>query len=122
MLIIKADQAPETGVNVPGVRNVTMRIVLGRKDNVPNFALRHFTLGKGGHSPHHKHNYEHEAYIVSGSGRLEFEGESHSLSAGDVVYIEPNAMHQFINTGEDDFCFLCIIPLEAEDGSPTPGS
>jgi quercetin dioxygenase-like cupin family protein len=122
MLIRRAEDTPAEEVRMDGVKNVTMRLMVGRKDHAPNFAMRHFTVGPGGHSPRHQHNYEHEVYVVAGQGRLEYNDTFHDLKAGDVVFVEPNAMHQFTNTGEEDFQFLCLVPVTFDCGKSTPGS
>jgi len=36
-----------------------------------------------------------------------------ALKAGDVVFIRPNEVHQFRNTGCSPFKFLCLIPNSA---------
>jgi len=35
------------------------------------------------------------------------------LSSGDVVYVAPNDVHQFRNTGDSPMRFLCLIPNSA---------
>jgi quercetin dioxygenase-like cupin family protein len=32
------------------------------------------------------------------------------------------AVHQFVNTGDGLFKFLCIVPVSYDCGTPTPGS
>ncbi|MFG0251870.1 MAG: cupin domain-containing protein [Phycisphaerales bacterium JB038] len=122
MLIRRPEETPATPVDMEGVKNVDMRLMIGRADNAPNFAMRHFTVGPGGHSPRHQHDYEHEVYILAGEGKLEYNDTFHPLKAGDVVYVEPNAMHQFTNTGDTDFQFFCFVPISFDCGKPTPGS
>lgn len=126
MLIRRADQISGVPVKMEGASGVSMRMMVGRDDGAPNFALRHFTVEPGGHSPRHQHNYEHEVYVLEGNARVEHDGEYHDLSAGDVVFIQPNALHQFTNVGESDFKFLCLVPVSFDCGSDglqhTPGS
>jgi quercetin dioxygenase-like cupin family protein len=126
MLIRRPEQTPARPVTMDGVQGVTMRIMVGRGDGAPNFSMRHFTVEAGGHTPRHAHNYEHEVYVVAGQARLEHEGRFHELAAGDVVYIEPNAVHQFSNPGSEPLRFLCLVPSEFDCGAdgrrPVPGS
>ena len=109
-------------MQMEGVKGVTMRIMVGRSDGAPNFAMRHFTVEPGGYTPHHSHDYEHEVFIVEGSGRIEQDGEFKDIRAGDVVFVQPNKIHQFINTGESPMKFLCMVPVMFDCGKPTPGS
>ena len=122
MLIRRADEIPGKPMEMDGVKGVSMRIMVGRADGAPTFSMRHFTVEPGGYTPHHSHNYEHEVYIVEGSGRVEQSGQYRDIQAGDVVFVEPNNIHQFINTGNQPLKFLCMVPVTFDCGKPTPGS
>jgi quercetin dioxygenase-like cupin family protein len=122
MLIRRAEDIPGKPMDMDGVKGVSMRLIVGRSDGAPTFAMRHFTVEPGGYTPHHSHNYEHEVYIVEGSGRVEQSGEQHDIRAGDVVFVQPNNVHQFVNTGTTPLKFLCMVPVTFDCGKPTPGS
>lgn len=122
MLIRRAEDMPGTPMQMDGVQGVTMRIMVGRADGAPNFAMRHFTVEPGGHTPHHSHNYEHEIFIVEGEGQAEKDGQVHAIKAGDVLFVPPNAVHQFRNTGTQPLKFLCMVPVTFDCGKLTPGS
>lgn len=122
MLIRRADATSPTPMSVPGAQRVTMRMMVGRADGAPTFAMRHFTVEPGGHTPRHSHDYEHEVYIVDGTARVEQDGQFAELGAGDVVFVRPNATHQFVNTGTSALRFLCLVPVTRDCGDPTPGS
>lgn len=98
------------------VKHVEKRVLVGPKDNAPNFSMRKFTVGAGGCSPYHTHAWEHEVYILSGRGEVRFAGGSQPVGAGDVALVPPNDEHQFANIGDEPFEFLCMVPLEGEDG------
>src|SRR5687768_10131690 len=122
MLIRRSDQVQGAPTQMEGVKGVTMRMMVGRSDGAPNFAMRHFTVEPGGYTPHHSHNYEHEIYIVEGAGRIEHDGQFRDIQAGDAIFVEPNKVHQFINTGRTPMKFLCLVPVTFDCGKPTPGS
>jgi len=109
-----------------GVHGVTMRVMVGREHGAPTFSMRHFTVEPGGHTPRHSHNYEHEVYIVAGTGRVEHDGEFEHVRAGDVIFVQPNMVHQFVNDGGDPLQFLCLVPTSFDcgggDRQTTPGS
>ena len=46
-------------------------------------------------------------------GMLRWGNEPHTLSAGDVVFVKPDEIHQFRNTGSAPLKFLCLIPNSA---------
>ena len=128
MLIRKPDQAPAREMDMPGASGVTMRLMVGRDDGAPNFAMRLFEVKPGGHTPHHKHNYEHEVMIVQGRADVACgpDGQdTRQADAGDVLYIPANQPHQFRNTSDAPLKFMCLVPTEFDCGGkcePTPGS
>jgi quercetin dioxygenase-like cupin family protein len=126
MLIRRADKMAGQPMQMEGVKDVTMRLMVGREDGAPTFAMRHFTVEPGGHTPRHSHNYEHEVYVLEGQGRVEENGEFFKIAAGDTLFVKPNVTHQFVNTGDGPFTFLCLVPVRynCADGScsATPGS
>lgn len=122
MLIRRAESTEATPITMEGVKDVTMRLMVGRKDGAPNFSMRHFTVEPGGHTPRHQHNYEHEVFIVAGRGRVEYDGDFHDVKAGDVLFVEPNRMHQFKAAADESLQFLCLVPVTFDCGQPTPGS
>ena len=87
MLIRRPESTAGEAVTMDGVKDVTMRLMVGRADGAPTFSMRHFTVEPGGHTPRHEHNYEHEVFIVDGMGRTESDGEFHEVSAGDVLFV-----------------------------------
>jgi quercetin dioxygenase-like cupin family protein len=103
-------QHEQVDPGLPGTKNVKMRMLVGPQEGARVFHMRHFEVGIGGHTPHHRHDYEHEVLILSGAGQLKADDGDKPLRAGDVVWIEPNAMHQFVNTGAEPLQFICLIP------------
>jgi quercetin dioxygenase-like cupin family protein len=122
MLIRRAQEMTGQPMAMDGVQGVEMRLMVGRADGAANFSMRHFTVAPGGHTPRHSHNYEHEIYIVEGRGRVEQDGQFNDISAGDVIFVEPNRTHQLVNSSHEPLKFLCLVPVTHDCGTPTPGS
>jgi len=125
MLIRRVEEMEGQPVTTEGAKDVDVRMMVGRADKAPNFAMRCFTVQAGGHTPRHSHNYEHEVYVLEGRGRAECDGVFEEIGAGDVLFVEPNKMHQFVNAGEGPLRFLCLVPVSFDCGGtmePTPGS
>ena len=99
-----------------------MQMLVGRTDAAPTFAMRHFVVAPGGHTPLHSHPWEHEVYIVEGVLQTQCQGDVEEVSAGDAVLIPADAMHQFVNDSDGTARFLCMVPLESECGRDVPGS
>jgi len=122
MLKRRIEEVDPVGIDLPGTKGVSMRMMVGRKDGAPTFAMRHYTVAAGGNTPRHEHNYEHEVIITSGQARVEYDGAFHSCRAGDILMLQPNHMHQFVNDGDNDLTFICLVPVSFDCGKPTPGS
>ncbi|HMN96303.1 MAG TPA: cupin domain-containing protein [Phycisphaerales bacterium] len=122
MLIRRAEAEGAATLEMEGVRGVRMQVMVGRADGAANFALRHFVVEPGGHTPRHSHDYEHQVYIVEGRADVECDGAVHEARSGDVLHIEPNRVHQFRNPGDAPLRFLCMVPTTFDCGRPTPGS
>ncbi len=100
-------------VEMEGARNTKVRWLIGQPEGAPNFAMRQFEIDPGGHTPLHHHDYEHEIYVLEGTGVAQEGEQTHPLKAGDVVYVQPNDVHQFRNTGTSPLKMLCLIPSSA---------
>ncbi len=108
--VSKTTQQP---VDMPGSVGCRVRWLIGAADAAPNFAMRQFEVAPGGHTPRHMHDYEHEVYVLTGQGEVVEGGEPHPIVAGDVIFVAPNEVHQFRNTGPQPLEFLCLIPNSA---------
>ena len=100
-------------VEAAGAAKVKVRWLIAEREGAPNFYMRLFEVEPEGYSPRHKHDYEHEVFILEGRGAVLYGGEEHRLEPGYVVYIPPNIEHQFKNAGEEPLRFLCLIPASA---------
>ncbi len=122
MVIRNIDEVARTPVGMEGVKDVSMAVMVGRADGAPNFALRQFVVAPGGHTPRHRHDYEHEVFVVSGRGTLFLEGRENPIRAGDVLYVPADELHQFHAAPDEPLRFLCLVPVSRNCGDPTPGS
>ncbi|MEA3475977.1 MAG: cupin domain-containing protein [Candidatus Cloacimonadota bacterium] len=114
MKLTHFNNVPLENVNVEGAENTRIRWLVSDKDKAPNFALRMFELEPGGHTPYHTHDWEHESFILQGTGVLVTSEGEKEFQQWDVIYIDPNRYHQFKNTGDTLLRFLCAIPLKTK--------
>jgi len=104
------EQVRSEAVQMEGAHGCQVRWLIGQADGAPNFAMRQFEVAAGGYTPRHSHPYEHEVFVLEGQGSV-YEGDiEHPLHPGDVVFVKPDEVHQFRNTGLGPFKFLCLIP------------
>ena len=94
-----------------GSVGLTVRWVINASQGATNFAMRVFELEPGAESPFHKHENEHEAYVLAGRGEIETDGGMAKLKEGTVLFIPAQESHRFRNTGEDVLRFIDVIPF-----------
>ncbi len=87
--------------------------ILGPQDGVPNYVMLYVQHAPGGSSPRHKHPWEHQAFIVEGSGILWCDGQEYPIGPGDAVLVPPNAEHYFKNTGTTTLSRVTVNPLSS---------
>lgn len=95
--------------NVAAGKDTTIQVLITAQEG-PNFALRKFSMQKGGGMPRHTNTLEHEQYVLRGEATITIGGETYHVKAGDAVFIPEGVVHSYENTGEEPFEFLCIIP------------
>jgi len=105
--ITSHEQAP---VTMDGAKDARIRILIGPNENAPNFHMRHFEIGPGGHTPLHAHDYEHEVLVLKGRGTARTVEGDRPFKAGDVIYVPAGERHQFANTSHAPCEFICLIP------------
>lgn len=113
MKVQKADDIVARPVNVDGARSVEIRVLIGPDDGAPNFYMRQFVLAGDGCTPRHRHDWEHEVYILAGAGIVLTPQGDKPIAAGDCVFVPGGELHSFTNTGPDELKFLCLVPWTA---------
>jgi quercetin dioxygenase-like cupin family protein len=97
-------------VEMEGAQGAQIRWLIAEREGAPNFYMRLFELAPGGHSPRHRHDYEHEIFILEGRGTALDAGQEKEIEPGSFLFIPPQAEHQLRNTGRSTLKFLCLIP------------
>jgi quercetin dioxygenase-like cupin family protein len=113
MKIEKYTDVAKNPVNVEGARGVEIRWLISKDDGAANFAMRMFEVQPGGHTPLHRHPFEHEVFVLEGQGVLVYEGGEHKFSQGYVVFVPADKEHRFENTDRSLLRFLCLVPMSA---------
>jgi quercetin dioxygenase-like cupin family protein len=78
-----------------GTQKTVMRWLIGRDQDAPNFAMRLVTIQPGGFVALHEHPYEHEVFVLKGTGRVTEGDESAEVHEGDFVFVTPEVSHGF---------------------------
>jgi quercetin dioxygenase-like cupin family protein len=96
------------------VRGTEKRLLISPADGQTTFAMRRFTIGVGGHTPYHTHPWEHQVFVLSGSGEVRSADGATPVESGDYAFVPPMDEHQFVNTGDGPFEFICVVPPDGE--------
>jgi quercetin dioxygenase-like cupin family protein len=110
MKVVPYETVPAADVTMPGAAGCKVRWLVDEQDGAPTFALRQFEVAPGGYTPRHSHPYEHEVFVLEGEGEILESDQPRPLRPGTVVYVAPDELHQFRNTGAAPLKFLCLVP------------
>ncbi len=97
-------------VTNPLAKNASIKRLIGEEEGWEDYVMRIIELEAGGNSPRHEHEWEHINYVLEGEGNLMIAGKDHALTVGSYAYVPAGTLHQFTNTGEGTFRFICIVP------------
>ncbi len=98
-------------VTMEGVKDVSLKILIGPDDGSRNIIMRHFSILKGGHTGFHDHAYEHVIHVQQGRGVVVHpDGKETELVPGMSLFVPGSMNHQFRNVSDEPFEFLCTIP------------
>jgi quercetin dioxygenase-like cupin family protein len=110
MKIIHYSEAESKSFDNAPAKGITGRVVIGKADGAERFCMRIFQVAPGGHTPFHKHEWEHEVFVHSGEGVVYSNGSWVPVKEGNVVFVPGNEDHQFKNPGDVPLTFVCLIP------------
>jgi quercetin dioxygenase-like cupin family protein len=88
---------------------ITKHVLIGENEGSKDFIIRYFELepGKSSNLEHHEH--VHGVVIACGKGKVQLNDKFYDLGPMDSVFVSPNDTHQFTNTGDGIFGFICVI-------------
>ena len=116
MRISGLDKVEKIKVNMEGAKNAYKQVPISKDDGSPAFSFRVFTIEPGGHTPFHKHPFEHMNYVIEGNGAIVTEsGEELEFKKGDFALVLPDEKHQYKNkSASKPMLMICAVPKEYE--------
>lgn len=114
MYVNTLEKVEKKKVQTHGAQNVSKQRVIGPEHGWDGWVMRVFTIEKEGYTPKHAHPWPHINYIIGGKGVLSLGSARHNVQKGSVAYIPEGIEHQFINEGDSEFSFMCIVPEEGD--------
>ena len=110
--MVNAADVPVESLDRKGAERTQVQYLIDERQSSNRFALRLYTVQKGGHTPLDQHPYEHHVYVLSGEGLLRQSTDPNpnlkTIKARDTIFIPSNAVHQFSNLRDDPLVFLCV--------------
>ena len=73
--------------------------LISLEDNPPTCTVGYNIIEPGRTSSHHIHPWEHEVYILEGSGVMMCDGKEYPVVGGDCIFIPGNVEHYTLNNG-----------------------
>ena len=92
--------------NIEGSKSMIYRDVICRGEYPIGVTVN--DVLPGGNSRDHFHPGFHVTYIISGEGILKCGEEKYTVTQGDVIFLDENEPHCYINTGDCVFRMLGI--------------
>ncbi|MFP3898548.1 MAG: cupin domain-containing protein [Dehalococcoidia bacterium] len=115
MHVTRLDEVKKTTAAMEGAKDVYKQVPLSGANGAPTFSFRVFTIGPGGHTPFHRHPYEHMNYVIAGRGFLRAEEGEQEVREGDFALVLPGEKHQYRNSSPDrNLVMICAVPKEHE--------
>jgi len=105
------ENARRTIFELPGLKHQTLA---SRHDGLKQLEVWIQTIHPGACTPVHYHECEEVIVIERGSGSLMVAEQRTDFAAGSTLVIEPRAIHQLTNTGQDEMLLMAVL-------SETPG-
>lgn len=99
-------------VTSDAAKNAEMKVLISPTEGWEGYVMREVILGKDGYSPEHQHPWPHINYVIEGQGKILMGDKYQEVSAGSYAFVPGNTLHQYRNTGQTTFRFICIVPEE----------
>jgi len=115
MRVARLDEVERTTAQMEGAQGVYKQVPLSGKDGAPTFSFRVFTIEPMGHTPFHRHSFEHMNYVIHGEGVLVADDGEREIREGDFALVLPGEKHQYRNSSESqNLVMICAVPREYE--------
>ena len=103
------------GTTPNGTKDIDFKQLIAKDLDAPHFYMRLIDISPGGHTERHTHEWEHEVFVVEGCGKVALKDREEDIIQGAAVFIEPNEVHQFLNSNDSLLRVICVIPRPVGD-------
>lgn len=88
-----------------------IRWLITHRDGADKFSLRLITVPEGKSTPSHKHDYEHEIFVISGEGDAVLDGKIFTLGEDSFIFVPGGVFHTV--KARKKMKMICVVPIEA---------
>lgn len=99
----------ELPVEETEVEGLTVRWGITAQEGASNFSMRLLELAPLKSTPLHQHQSEHEIFVLVGKGEVVTEDNTYPIHEGSVIFVAPNEVHRFQNTGASALRFVDAV-------------
>jgi len=108
--------------HLPGIEHQTIG---GAEQGVKSVEVWMQTMAPGAATPVHRHACEEVIVVLSGSGECTVAGKTTSFGPNSTLIIEPDAVHQIVNTSAEDMKLVAVfamapVKVRTESGEALP--
>jgi quercetin dioxygenase-like cupin family protein len=103
----------------PDARDTYRRWLVDAGTGAINFTVAEVEVKSGGNTLRHAHPFEHTMFILEGIGEVIESTGTSPIASWEVIYIEPNELHQIRNTGVKTLKFLSVEPVQKKEEKRT---
>ena len=116
MKITNLDNSPKIKVDMEGAADVYKQVPISKNDGSSLLSFRVFTIEPQGHTPFHRHPFEHLNYVISGQGTIVDQNhEEHRVKTGDFALVLSDEKHQYRNASDNEpLILICAVEKEYE--------
>jgi quercetin dioxygenase-like cupin family protein len=104
------NETEKTKISHPLAKNAFMKVLVSEKEGWEDYVMRVVEVEKEGYTPKHQHPWPHINYVIEGQGEIMIDGVLNPVEAGSYAFVPSDTLHQYKNTGDDVFKFICIVP------------
>lgn len=109
--VVRPGDAPALDIAEPGARGMTLRWLTADDDErSPRFCMRSVRLEPGGATPWRVTPWEHQLYVLAGSGVLAEDGRETPLEPGTAVLVREGVGFAVRNDGDGPLEYLDMVP------------
>ncbi len=105
--VIRSEDVP----TLPLTDKSTIKWGITHRNGAKNYSMRYIEVEAGGSTPEHSHFYEHEIFIIKGSGTTIIDGVTEVVKPGDFIFIPGEKKHTI--KAKEKMEMICVVPIEA---------